>query len=77
MQMLGVDLMPWQRLVLDTALEINPLTKRLAYREVRLTVPRQQGKSTLAARRDGSSLPWHGRQPTHRRHSTDSEGCAR
>jgi phage terminase large subunit-like protein len=47
MQMLGVELMPWQQLVLDTALEINPLTKRLAYREVRLTVPRQQGKSTL------------------------------
>jgi phage terminase large subunit-like protein len=49
MQMLGVDLMPWQRLVLDTALEINPLTKRLAYREVRLTVPRQQGKSTFCS----------------------------
>jgi hypothetical protein len=29
MQMLGVDLMPWQRQVLDVALEINPLTKTL------------------------------------------------
>jgi hypothetical protein len=47
MQMMGIELMPWQQLVLDTALEINPLTGRLAYREVRLTVPRQQGKSTL------------------------------
>lgn len=39
--------MPWQRQVLDIALEINPDTGLLAYREVRLTVPRQQGKSTL------------------------------
>jgi hypothetical protein len=39
--------MPWQRQVLDTALEIDPVTNKLAYREVRLTVPRQQGKSTL------------------------------
>jgi phage terminase large subunit-like protein len=46
-QLMGLDLMPWQRQVLDTALEINPDTGRLAYREVRLTVPRQQGKSTL------------------------------
>ena len=47
MQLMGIDLMPWQRQVLDTALEVNPDTGRLAYREVRLTVPRQQGKSTL------------------------------
>ena len=39
--------MPWQRLVLDVALEVDPATGHLAYREVRLTVPRQQGKSTL------------------------------
>lgn len=39
--------MPWQRYVADVALEIDPETGRLAYREVILTVPRQSGKSTL------------------------------
>ena len=38
--------MPWQRHVADVALEINPDTGRLAYREARLTVPRQSGKTT-------------------------------
>lgn len=44
---LGTPLMPWQRLVADVALEVDPATGRLAYREVRLTVPRQSGKTTL------------------------------
>lgn len=44
--MLGTPLMPWQRQVVDTAFEIDPETGRLAYREVRLTVPRQSGKTT-------------------------------
>jgi len=39
--------MPWQRHVVDVALEVNPDTGRLVYREVRLTVPRQSGKTTL------------------------------
>lgn len=39
--------MPWQRQVADVALEIDPITGRLAYREVVLTVPRQSGKTTL------------------------------
>ena len=39
--------MPWQRQVVDTALEIDPQTGRLVYREVTLTVPRQSGKTTL------------------------------
>lgn len=39
--------MPWQRLVADVALEVNPETKRLAYRMVILTIPRQMGKTTL------------------------------
>jgi phage terminase large subunit-like protein len=39
--------MPWQADVLDTALEIDPDTGQLAYREVVLTVPRQSGKTTL------------------------------
>lgn len=43
--------MPWQRLVADVALEINPATNSLAYREVWFTVSRQSGKTSL-------SLPW-------------------
>jgi hypothetical protein len=39
--------MPWQRYVADVALEVNPDTGRLVYREVVLTVPRQSGKTTL------------------------------
>jgi len=39
--------MPWQRHVADVALEVDPATGRLAYREVVLTVPRQSGKTTL------------------------------
>jgi len=39
--------MPWQRHVVDIAYEVNPDTGRLVYREVRLTVPRQSGKTTL------------------------------
>ena len=38
--------MPWQRQVVDTALEVTD-DGSLAFREVCLTVPRQQGKSTL------------------------------
>ncbi|MEU8055703.1 terminase large subunit domain-containing protein [Microbispora bryophytorum] len=39
--------MPWQQYVADVALEIDPKTGLLAYREVVLTVPRQSGKTTL------------------------------
>jgi phage terminase large subunit-like protein len=39
--------MPWQQHVADVAGEIDPATGRLVYREVRLTVPRQSGKTTL------------------------------
>ena len=42
---LGIELMPWQRQVLDVALEHE--AGRLAYRDVVVTVPRQSGKSTL------------------------------
>jgi hypothetical protein len=45
--MLGTPLMPWQRHVADVALELDPATGRLAYREIVLTVPRQSGKTTL------------------------------
>lgn len=39
--------MPWQRQVLDTALEVDEVSGDLAYRTVVLTVPRQSGKTTL------------------------------
>jgi Terminase large subunit, T4likevirus-type, N-terminal len=39
--------MPWQRLVADVALEVDPATGLLAYRKIVLTVPRQSGKTTL------------------------------
>ncbi|MBX6382175.1 MAG: terminase [Microbispora sp.] len=39
--------MPWQRYVVDVALEVDPDTGLLVYREVGLTVPRQSGKTTL------------------------------
>lgn len=44
---LGTPFMPWQRRVADVALERDPDTGRLVYREVRLTVPRQSGKTTI------------------------------
>ena len=44
---LGFPLMPWQRHVADVALEIDPRTGLLVYRQVVLTVPRQSGKTTL------------------------------
>jgi hypothetical protein len=39
--------MPWQSLVADVGGEIDESTGLPAYREVRVTVPRQQGKTTL------------------------------
>jgi phage terminase large subunit-like protein len=42
---LGIELMPWQRQVVDVALEHEG--GRLVYRDVIVTVPRQSGKSTL------------------------------
>lgn len=44
---LGTPPMPWQRDLLDVALEIDGATGHFAYREVVVTVPRQQGKTTL------------------------------
>jgi phage terminase large subunit-like protein len=43
---LGFGLLPWQRLVLATALE--RAGRRPAYRDVLVSVPRQSGKSSLA-----------------------------
>lgn len=46
-RMLGFELLPWQRLVADVALEVDDSTGKLAHREVVVTVPRQAGKTTL------------------------------
>lgn len=43
---LGKPLMPWQRLVADVALEVLP-DGSWAYPDVEITVPRQQGKTSL------------------------------
>ena len=44
---LGTPLMPWQRQVVDTALEYDPDSGLLVYRDVVVTVSRQAGKTTL------------------------------
>lgn len=44
---LGTPMMPWQRMVADVIGEYDPGTGRPFYREWRLTVPRQSGKTTL------------------------------
>lgn len=44
---LGKPFMPWQQLVADVVLEVDPGTGRLVYDELGLTVPRQSGKSTF------------------------------
>ena len=47
-KLLGTPLLPWQRQVVDVALEVDPSTGLLAYREVWFSVMRQSGKTTLA-----------------------------
>lgn len=44
---LGIKLMPWQQLVADVGGELDPSTGLPVYREVRVTVPRQNGKTVL------------------------------
>lgn len=47
-QILGTPLMPWQRMVADIALELDPHTPGAwRYDDVRITVPRQAGKTAL------------------------------
>lgn len=45
MEALGYPPMPWQKYVLDVALEIDPVTGAFVHREVGLSVSRQQGKT--------------------------------
>lgn len=47
MARLGTPAMPWQRYAADVALEVDPDTGALAYRDVTALVPRQSGKTTL------------------------------
>jgi len=59
MTALGYPPMPWQRYVLDVAFEIDPDTGVFAYREVGLSVPRQQGKTqTLLGVKVHRCLAW-------------------
>lgn len=44
---LGTPFMPWQNMLVNTALEVDPATGLLAYRFVIFKVPRQAGKTTL------------------------------
>jgi hypothetical protein len=63
---LGTPFHPWQQQVADVALEYDPETGLLAYREVIVTVQRQTGKTTLifSAELDRCihSEEWGGRQ---------------
>src|SRR6516165_9418806 len=63
-QLIGQPFMPWQAQVANVAGELLP-DGRPAYREVRITVPRQSGKTTLilVAELD-RSLNWGDRQRT-------------
>jgi hypothetical protein len=53
MQALGYPPMPWQRYLFDVALEVDPDTGLFWYREVDLSVMRQQGKTEAV----GKALP--------------------
>lgn len=46
---LGTPLFPWQRYVVDVALEVDPATGHLAYDEVIVLVQRRAGKTVLIA----------------------------
>ena len=55
--------MPWQRQVLNVGLELDPVTYLPAYREVRVSVPRRSGKTTvLLVVQVDRSLGWGRRQ---------------
>jgi hypothetical protein len=46
-KIIGQPFMPWQAQVANVAGELDPVSGLPAYREVRVTVPRQSGKTTL------------------------------
>jgi hypothetical protein len=56
--------MPWQQYVVDVAMEIDPVTGKLAYNDITIVAPRQSGKTRLVlpkilhrALRFGGSVP--------------------
>jgi hypothetical protein len=53
--------MPWQQLVADVGLEVRE-DGRLAYREIVISVPRQNGKTTLVLAWELDRAFWWGRQ---------------
>lgn len=60
---LGTPLMEWQRFVADVGLEVDDSTGNLAYREVIVSVMRQNGKTTLVlAAECARCLLWGGEQ---------------
>jgi phage terminase large subunit-like protein len=62
---MGLPLMGWQAQVVNVAGEVMPGTGLPAYREVRVTVPRQSGKTTLILVVEvDRSLSWGARQHT-------------
>lgn len=62
-EQLGMPLMPWQRHVVDVALELDPKTGELWYRQVNLAVPRQNGKTSLGmAVKTHRCTRWGGKQ---------------
>src|SRR5215471_5076860 len=56
----GQPFMPWQQYVADVALEVDMATGLPAYREVRVTVPRQSGKTTLLLAAEIDRCLWWG-----------------
>ena len=54
--LLGWRLFPWQRYVADVAGEYDPSTKLPHYRTVGVSVPRQNGKTTLVCSRIARQL---------------------
>jgi phage terminase large subunit-like protein len=70
--------MDWQRGVVDTALELDSRTGRLVYSEVVVSVPRQQGKSTmLLAVRAHRAIHPHFGGPQNILHTAQSRVAAR
>lgn len=56
----GYTPMPWQRYVLDVALELDPDTQLFVHRGVGISVPRQQGKTELLlAAMIHRTMAWH------------------
>ena len=48
-EVMGRPLMPWQKVVADVSLEVDPLTRPPARARATVTVPRQSGKTVLYA----------------------------